>query len=205
MHIEGYVSQTVLNSWKSVNRRFNEVISQLSDEDLEKEIAPGRNRVRYIVGHVAATNDRLFPLLGIGQRRYRDLDSVYIDQPDRALDDLVVPSALIEASDDVARQLTEALERFTPEEWLEKHTAVSEEDFAKDPGRNRLAVVLSRASENLRPAGRDVAFQTDAVLERNRYSPESLNLAYLKCLLTVESRCDRSSSRAKYTFLSFFR
>jgi hypothetical protein len=40
--------------------------------------------------------------------------------------------------------ITEALERFTPEEWLEKHTAVSDEDFAKDPDRNRLAVVLSR-------------------------------------------------------------
>ncbi len=91
-------------------------------------------------------NDRLFPLLGIGQRRYRDLDSVYIDQPDRAADDPVAPSALKAASDDVARRISEALERFTPEEWLEKHTAVSDEDFAKDPGRNRLAVVLSRTN-----------------------------------------------------------
>jgi hypothetical protein len=57
------------------------VISRLSDEDLKQEIAPGRNRALYIVGHVTATNDRLFALLGIGQRRYRDLDSVYIDQP----------------------------------------------------------------------------------------------------------------------------
>jgi hypothetical protein len=50
------------------------------------------------------------------------------------------------ASDDVARGLTEALERFTPEDWLEKHTVVSDEDFAKDPSRNRLAVVLSRTN-----------------------------------------------------------
>jgi uncharacterized damage-inducible protein DinB len=122
------------------------VISQLSDEDLEQEIALGRNRVLYIVGHVAATNDRLFPLLGIGQRTYRGLDSVYIDQPDRAVDDPISSSALKAASDDVARRITEALETFTPEEWLEKHTAVSDEDFAKDPGRNRLAVVLSRTN-----------------------------------------------------------
>jgi uncharacterized damage-inducible protein DinB len=146
MHIEGRLSGTVLNSWKSVSHRFSEVISQLSDEDLKQEIAPGRNRALYVVGHVAATNDRLFPLLGIGQRRYRDLDSVYIDQPDRAADDPVAPSALKAASDDVARRISEALERFTPEEWLEKHTAVSDEDFAKDPGRNRLAVVLSRTN-----------------------------------------------------------
>jgi hypothetical protein len=146
MHIEERLGWTVLNSWKSVNHRFNEVISQFSDESLEKEIAPGRNRALYIVGHVTATNDRLFPLLGIGERRYRDLDSVYIDQPDRTVDDPVAPSTLKAASDDVARRITEALERFSPEEWLEKHTAVSEEDFAKDPGRNRLAVVLSRTN-----------------------------------------------------------
>ena len=146
MHFEGRLSQTILNSWKSANHRFNEVISKLSDEDLVREVAPGRNRPLYIVGHVTATNDRLFPLLGVGQRRYGGLDAVYIDKPDRAVDDPVAASALRAASDDVARRLTEALERFTPEEWLEKHTAVSEEDFAKDPGRNRLAVVLSRTN-----------------------------------------------------------
>ena len=146
MHIEGRFSQTVLNSWKLVNKRFNEVISELSDEDLEKEIAPGRNRPLYIVGHVTATNDRLFPLLGIGQRRYGHLDPVYIDKPDRVVDDPVAASVLKAASEDVARRLTEALERFTPEQWLGKHTAVSDEDFAKDPGRNRLAVLLSRTN-----------------------------------------------------------
>lgn len=147
MHIEeNLTKKTVLNSWKSVNHRFNEVISQFSEEDLKKEIAPGRNRVLYIVGHVTATNDRLFALLGIGERKYRDLDSAYIDQPDGAADDPIVPSALRAASEDVARCITEALERFSPENWLEKHTAVSDEDFAKDPGRNRLAVVLSRTN-----------------------------------------------------------
>jgi uncharacterized damage-inducible protein DinB len=146
MQIEERLSQTVLNSWKLVNQRFSAFISPLSDEDLEKQIAPGRNRVLYIVGHLTATNDRLFSLLGIGERGYAELDTVYINQPDRALEDPVTPSALKTASDDVARRLTEALERFSPEEWLEKHSAVSDEDFAKDPSRNRLAVVLSRTN-----------------------------------------------------------
>ena len=42
--------------------------------------------------------------------------------------------------------LTNAFERFTLEDWLQKHTAVSDEDFAKDPTRNRLAIVMSRTS-----------------------------------------------------------
>jgi len=36
-----------------------------------------------------------------------------------------------------------ALERFTLEDWLHKHTAVSDEEFVKNPTRNRLAIVLS--------------------------------------------------------------
>src|SRR6266436_4760483 len=36
---------------------------------------------------------------------------------------------------EVNRNLTAAFERFTPEDWLQKHTEVSDEDFAKDPTR----------------------------------------------------------------------
>ena len=35
---------------------------------------------------------------------------------------------------------------FTPEDWLQRHAAISEEDFAKEPHRNRLAVLLSRTA-----------------------------------------------------------
>lgn len=160
MAIDELFSQTVLNSWKSVNQRFAAVISPLSDEQLQLEIAPGRNRLVYIVGHLAATNDRLFPLLGLGERKYVDLDQVYIDHPDRALDDPMAPAALKAALADVARRLTEAFESFSAEEWLQKHTAVSDEDFAKDPARNRLAVVLSRTNHLSYHLGQVILFHT---------------------------------------------
>ena len=47
---------------------------------------------------------------------------------------------------EVNRNLTAAFERFTPEDWLQKHTSVSDEDFVKDLTRNRLAVVISRTN-----------------------------------------------------------
>jgi len=46
----------------------------------------------------------------------------------------------------VNSKLTAAFETLTPQQWLEKHTAVSAEDFAKDPTRNRLAVLMSRTN-----------------------------------------------------------
>jgi uncharacterized damage-inducible protein DinB len=140
------LSRTVLNSWKLVIDRFNEAITSLSDEQLERQVAAGRNRVRYLVGHVTAVHDRMFPLLGIGERLHPELDEAYITSPDRALPDPVSVTNLKKAWGEVNQKLTSAFETFTPKDWLEKHTAVSDEDFAKDPTRNRLAVVMSRTN-----------------------------------------------------------
>jgi len=144
--IEKILTQTVFNSWKSVNQRVSTLIGQLSDERIQDEIATGRNRALYIVGHLTAVSDRMFPLLGVGERRFPNLDSVYLEHPDRTEADPLAPADLKAAWQDLATRLTDALEAFTPEEWLQRHTAVSDEDFAKDPGRNRMAVVLSRTN-----------------------------------------------------------
>jgi hypothetical protein len=143
---EEILSVTVLNSWKLVISRFDKVLSELSDEQLQQQIAPGKNRVFYLVGHLIATHDRMFPLLGLGERLHPDLDETYITNPDRVLDDPLSTTELRRAWAEVNSKLTTALERFTLENWLQKHTAVSDEDFVKDPTRNRLAVVISRTS-----------------------------------------------------------
>ena len=39
------------------------------------------------------------------------------------------------------------------DEWLRRHYAMSEEDYAKDPIRNRLAVLLSRTNHISYPSG----------------------------------------------------
>jgi len=35
---------------------------------LEQQVAPGKNRLIYLWGHLTAVNDGLLPLLGIGER-----------------------------------------------------------------------------------------------------------------------------------------
>ena len=39
---EEILSDTVLNSWKLVISRFDKVLSELSDEQLQQQVAPGR-------------------------------------------------------------------------------------------------------------------------------------------------------------------
>jgi hypothetical protein len=135
---------TALNSWKLVVGRFDAAIAPLTEEQLQKQVAPGKNRLFYLLGHLTAVHDRLFALLGLGDRLHPELDEVYISSPDRALPDPVSAADLKQAWSEVNSRLTAAFEKLTPAQWLQKHTAVSEEDFAKDPTRNRLAVLMSR-------------------------------------------------------------
>lgn len=138
--------KAALQSWKQVLGRFDKHLAELSDEQLQKPVAPGRNRLFYVVGHLTAVHDRLFPLLGLGERMHAELDEAFITNPDGTLADPVSAAELRKAWSAVNGKLTAALEGFTTADWLKKHTAVSEEDFAKDPTRNRLAVVLSRTN-----------------------------------------------------------
>jgi hypothetical protein len=133
-----------LHSWKQAIGQFDKALAELSDEQLQKPVAPGRNRLYYLLGHLTAVHDRLFTLLGVGERLHPELDAAFIANPDGTLADPVSASELRKAWSEVNAKLTAALVRFTPADWLQRHTSVSEEDFAKDPTRNRLAVVLSR-------------------------------------------------------------
>jgi hypothetical protein len=40
--------------------------------------------------------------------------------------------------------LSQGFANLQPEQWLHKHSAVSDEDFAKQPERNRFAILQSR-------------------------------------------------------------
>ena len=147
------LGSTVLNSWKLVISRIDKTLSELSDEQLQRQVAPGKNRVFYLLGHLTATHDRMFPLLGIGERLHSELDEPYIANPDRVIADPLSATELRRAWAEVNDKLIKVFEGFTLEDWLQKHTAVSDEGFIKDPTRNRLAVVMNRTSHASYHAG----------------------------------------------------
>jgi len=137
---------TALKNWKLFLDRFNQRLALLSNEQLQQQVAPGRNRLLYLIGHLTATHDWMFPLLGLGERLFPELNDVYITSPDKAHPDPLSPADLKAAWTEVNEKLTAAFEKLTPDEWVQKITTVSDEDFAKDPTRNKLAVFLSRTS-----------------------------------------------------------
>ncbi|HVT97631.1 MAG TPA: DinB family protein [Acidobacteriaceae bacterium] len=143
---EELLAGAALKSWKLVLGRFDKDLANLSDADFQKRVAPGRNRLYYLYGHLTAVHDRLLPMLGIGERLHPELDEAFISSPDGATSDSVSVADLRAAWTDVNARLTAAFESYSPQDWLRKHTAVSDEDFVADPTRNRLAVVLSRTN-----------------------------------------------------------
>jgi hypothetical protein len=154
MTAEDLMIRNVLGSWKQSVAQVDKTLASLSDEDLQGEVAPGKNRIYYLLGHLTAVNDRLLPLLRLGERLHPELDDAFIANPDRTFPrDAVEPSALRSAWSEVSGKLLAAFEQLKAEEWLERHDAISAEDFTKEPLRNRLAVLLSRTQHTAYHAG----------------------------------------------------
>jgi DinB superfamily len=146
MTAEQTLAATALNTWKVTNAKADKFFSALTDEQLQAEVAPGRNRLIYLYGHLIAVHDRILPLLGLGDRLHPELDTPFLLEAENR--SLPSPSAadLKKWWDEVNGALLNAFERLSAADWVKPHTAVSAEDFAKNPLRNRLSVLLSRTT-----------------------------------------------------------
>ena len=137
---------SAVNSWKSTIERADRIFSPLSDEQLQKEVAPGKNRLIYLWGHLTAVHDRMLPLLGLGERLHPEFDALFLTSPDKTVAELPAAEEVKKSWNDVNSKLSAGFQSLSPAQWLEKHSSVSDEDFAKDPSRNRFAILLSRTA-----------------------------------------------------------
>jgi hypothetical protein len=131
-------------AWESQNKQLAKLIDSLTDEQMAKEIAPGRNTGVYLLGHLIAVSDALLPLLGFSDRLFPDMDDVFIKNPDKAGLPKPTVAELKQRLETVNTKLNMHFQTLSVEEWLDRHTAVSAEDFAKEPHRNKLNVLLNR-------------------------------------------------------------
>jgi DinB family protein len=140
------VVASVVHAWKQNLERADKLFSALSDEHLQREVGPGKNRLVYLWGHLIAVHDAMLPLLGVGERQHPELDDAFLKNPDRAVADSLSAADLKRLWNEVNQRLLEGFGGFTASDWTQKHTVVSDEDFAANPLRNRLSILLSRTS-----------------------------------------------------------
>jgi hypothetical protein len=134
----------VLSSWQSTQNAINKSIEGLSDEELNKPILPGRNTPAWIIGHLAAVNDGMFSILELGEKINPDYEKTFT-HPDAGSKEPGIAEIRKYWQDTNAR-INEKMAALTPVQWFGKHARVSAEDFAKEPHRNKLNVVISRAN-----------------------------------------------------------
>lgn len=144
-HLQLLVNMT-LTSWAAQNKYLNNLLSTFSDEEFSREVAPGKNTGTYLVGHLIAVSDAMLPLLGFGNKHFPELENIFIKNPDKSgLEKPGIPE-LKEQLNAVNAALDKHFNSLNVEEWFEPHTAVSTDDFSKEPHRNKLNVVISRTN-----------------------------------------------------------
>ena len=139
-------TQMIIESWNAAVKQTSALFDKLSDEELLKELAPNRNRGIYLLGHLTAVHDLMLPLLGFREPMFPEIKDTFIRTPDNINEQPFTITDLRLKWTAVNEELKKHFNNLSPEEWLQKHTAVSDEDFAKAPHRNRLNVMLSRTN-----------------------------------------------------------
>jgi hypothetical protein len=143
---EGSYVALGLKTWNAQIDRADKLFKSLSSDDVLQEIAPGRNRLLYLWGHLTAVHDAMLPLLSLGDRLHPEFDVAFISDPDKSRADTPSHEQVRRAWNAVNAELRKGFETMSWSDWVQRHSAVSEEDFAKDASRNRFAILLSRTN-----------------------------------------------------------
>ena len=143
---EGIYVALGLKVWKAQIERADKLFGSLSSEEVLREIAPGRNRLLYLWGHLTAIHDAMLPLLGLRERLHPEFDVAFVSNPDKSLTGIPSHEEVHRAWNVVNAELWNGFEKMSRSDWVQRHSAVSEEDFAKDASRNRFSILLSRTN-----------------------------------------------------------
>ncbi len=141
---EGTYVALGLKAWKAQIERADKLFGSLSSEEVLREIAPGRNRLLYLWGHLTAIHDAM--LLGLRERLHPEFDVAFVSNPDKSRADIPSHEEVHRAWNVVNAELWNGFEKMSWSDWVQRHSAVSEEDFAKDASRNRFSILLSRTN-----------------------------------------------------------
>ena len=88
----------------------------------------------------------MIPILDLGTKLFPGLYEPFIKSPDKAV--AAIPSAkeLRGYWNQLNEVLAPKINSIEAEEWFRKHNSISAEDFAKEPHRNKLNIIITRTT-----------------------------------------------------------
>ncbi|GHN01681.1 hypothetical protein WSM22_31700 [Cytophagales bacterium WSM2-2] len=133
-----------LLQWNTYNTRMQKALDSISEENFHKSILENGNTPSWLFGHLVDTEDGLLELFGIRNRMYPELKTIYHHERGTNQAGHLSKSDLTAKWKTISAELDKAFKSWSEGEWMNRHTAVSEEDFKKEPHRNKLNVMLAR-------------------------------------------------------------
>lgn len=135
----------IFQKFQKYNGSVVKFFTSYDNDFYQKEVAPGKNRASYLLGHLVVANDELFGFLGLGPALYPELLNLYFSA-DRAYPDDQLPgiTELLDNFKHVNSELQKHFAEMPIDSWVEKHALVSPEAYEADPSRTKLSVFLNR-------------------------------------------------------------
>ncbi|HLZ15977.1 MAG TPA: DinB family protein [Cyclobacteriaceae bacterium] len=133
-----------LLQWKTYNTRTQKMLDAMSTQNFNTPIVPSGNSPSWLFGHLADTDDKLLELFGIRSRLFPELEEIYHHDRGTNQTGHLSKEELTTKWKSISAELDRTFNAWTEKDWMSRHTAVSEEDFIKEPHRNKLNVMLGR-------------------------------------------------------------
>lgn len=133
-----------IDGWNGQMNATNTLLDKLSDAQLMQEVSPSRNRGIYLLGHLIVVHDMMMPLLRFQDVLHPELKPLFLDAPDGSIATLPSVQEMREQWTRVNDTLMQHMKGLPATEWFTRHASIPEEDFVKEPHRNRLNVLIGR-------------------------------------------------------------
>ena len=138
--------QMALKAWNQQIKNATKFFDSVDASLLNKEVAPGKNSLHYLLGHLIAVNDGMISLFRLGERQYAHFDEPFLKNPDKS--GLPVPDGATLKAEWVKSNavLTDYFNKMSADDWFGRHNSMTDQDLVNDPGRNKLSVLLNRTN-----------------------------------------------------------
>lgn len=141
METNHFMVGQLLDMWWNKVEETTGIFGTLGEHNGMWPVAPGKNRIIYLLGHLLVIHDGLFTTLEIGDRRYTYYDDLFLN-PQHTANVYPSYSLLLDQWSELNDHLHQHLSKLTVEDWLSRHHHISEENFRQQPGKNKFCAML---------------------------------------------------------------
>lgn len=128
--------EQLLEVWENKIKETTEIFELLGERRAMKPVAPGKNRLIYLLGHLLVIHDGIFETLEVGKRRYTHYDDLFLT-PQHPANVYPPYGLLLQQWIALNETLIFQLRYISPDEWLSKQHYISEMDFILQPNKNK--------------------------------------------------------------------